>query len=136
MRPPDVLAQIAKLTDEQQFGAARQLLLTLEAHFSEAEFSYNLGQIAHQEGDIEQAVAHFERAALLSPGAHEFHWGLALALLTMGDYARGWREYEHRLKVAHFPLRRNFKQPQWTGLEDLAGKTILLHAEGGFGDAL
>ena len=30
---------------------------------------------------------------------------------------------------------RTFPKPQWTGREDLTGKTILLHTEGGFGDA-
>jgi len=32
--------------------------------------------------------------------------------------------------------RRNFAAPQWRGAEPLAGKTILLHAEQGFGDTI
>ena len=32
--------------------------------------------------------------------------------------------------------RRNFRQPLWLGADDIAGKTILLHAEQGFGDTI
>ena len=32
--------------------------------------------------------------------------------------------------------KRHFVQPLWLGAEDIAGKTILLHAEQGFGDTL
>jgi hypothetical protein len=34
------------------------------------------------------------------------------------------------------PWRRDFAQPLWRGEESLEGKTILLHAEQGFGDAI
>jgi hypothetical protein len=47
----------------------------------------------------------------------------------------GWPEHEWRLKTKlKFPVRP-FPQPQWAG-EDLAGRTILLHCEQGFGDAI
>jgi hypothetical protein len=32
--------------------------------------------------------------------------------------------------------RRDFPQPPWLGADDIAGKTILLHAEQGFGDTI
>jgi hypothetical protein len=34
------------------------------------------------------------------------------------------------------PARRDFPQPLWLGADDIAGKTILLHAEQGLGDTL
>ena len=34
------------------------------------------------------------------------------------------------------PGKRNFSQPLWLGGEDIARKTILLHAEQGFGDTI
>jgi hypothetical protein len=34
------------------------------------------------------------------------------------------------------PAKREFPQPLWLGVEDIAGKTILLHSEQGFGDAI
>ena len=66
----------------------------------------------------------------------EAHWNRALLLLQQGQYAEGWQEYEWRWKKRRFssPLRQ-FAQPQWQG-EPLTGKTILIHAEQGFGDTL
>ena len=54
----------------------------------------------------------------------------------MGNFKDGWAEYEHRFnRRGGEANRRNFSQPAWKG-EDLHGKTILLHAEQGFGDTI
>jgi len=57
-------------------------------------------------------------------------------LLVRGDFLQGWEEYEWRWKTkdAAFP-ERNFAQPQWDG-SPLEGRTLLLHAEQGLGDAI
>jgi len=54
--------------------------------------------------------------------------------LLQGDFERGWPEYEWRWNTAEQPPL-HFEQPQWMG-EPLDGKTILLHAEQGFGDTI
>ncbi len=56
-------------------------------------------------------------------------------LLTLGQWKEGWAEFDSRLRLPHLGLNRGFPQPQWDGA-DPSGKTILLHAEGGHGDAL
>ena len=59
---------------------------------------------------------------------------LAYALLCAGDYERGWREFEWRLKTDNPPgykINRAF----WNG-EDIHDRTILIHTEQGFGDNL
>ena len=57
--------------------------------------------------------------------------------LTLGDFDAGWREYEWRWKTAAFAgKRRQFRAPLWLGDAPLSGKTILLHAEQGFGDTI
>lgn len=58
----------------------------------------------------------------------------ALALLQAGDLERGFAEYEWRWRTREMP-QRNFKEPAWDGAP-LGGRTILLHAEQGFGDTL
>ncbi|MEI6212815.1 MAG: tetratricopeptide repeat protein [Desulfuromonadales bacterium] len=70
------------------------------------------------------------------PDFAEAHWNLSLNLLLQGNYLEGWREYEWRWRKPGFtsPLR-HFNIPLWDG-SDLSGKTILLHAEQGFGDAI
>lgn len=65
------------------------------------------------------------------------HWNAAPILLAMGEYARGWQEWEWRWRDPNFKVRRRaFAQPLWLGETALAGRTILLHAEQGFGDTL
>jgi hypothetical protein len=55
----------------------------------------------------------------------------------LGQFAEGWRGFEWRWQQASWaPQRRVFGQPLWLGKEPLAGRTILLHAEQGFGDTL
>ncbi len=64
------------------------------------------------------------------------HWNQASARLITGDFERGFAEYEWRWqRPAMIAIKRDFPQPQWRG-EDIAGKTILLHSEQGFGDTI
>jgi tetratricopeptide (TPR) repeat protein len=61
----------------------------------------------------------------------------SVARLTLGDFTAGWRGYESRWRVGALAAqRRGFTVPLWLGRQSLAGKTILLHAEQGFGDTL
>src|SRR5262249_60115154 len=61
----------------------------------------------------------------------------AMSRLTVGDFPRGFAKYEWRWRLEKFPSpKRNFAQPLWRGGETIAGKTILLHAEQGLGDAI
>ncbi len=97
---------------------------------------FNLGVALNERGRFNEVVAAYEAAIALQPDFAEAHVNLAHALLQHGDFARGWAEYEWRWKSREFPApRRNFHQPLWDG-GDLAGRTILLHAEQGFGDTI
>jgi hypothetical protein len=65
------------------------------------------------------------------------HWEAGLLALLGGDFAAGWQGYEWRFKVGEVASApRDFPQPQWRGDVPLAGRTILLHAEQGFGDTI
>jgi len=67
------------------------------------------------------------------PGVHSLY---ALALLTTGQHRLGWQQYEYRwLGDDLAPHRAHLVQPPWVG-QPVAGKTILLRAEQGFGDAI
>jgi tetratricopeptide (TPR) repeat protein len=83
------------------------------------------------------ALESYEKAIAADPGHGGAHLGLAMSLLQLGDFGRGWKHYEWRWEdEALKKVARNFSQPLWTGTEPLQGKTILLHAEQGFGDTL
>jgi len=67
------------------------------------------------------------------PFAHSLY---AWALLTTGEHARGWPQYEFRWTQE--PLksdRPTYGVPRWKG-QPLANKTILLWTEQGFGDTI
>jgi len=83
----------------------------------------------------DEALDSFDRAIALEPDMPQGHWNKALLCLALGDFERGWDDYEWRWRGATELVSRGFAQPQWRG-EDLGGKTILLHAEQGFGDSI
>jgi len=98
------------------------------------EIYYNLGFMLRQAGDIQGAIAHYRTAIKLKPDFVSAHKNLGHALLIQGDFLEGFIENEWRWQQDHWQ-RRPFTQPEWDG-SDLNGKTILLHAEQGFGDTL
>ncbi len=84
---------------------------------------------------IPESLADYDAALARAPGHAGAHWNRALVRLLTGDYARGWPDYEWRWRSAMRPHARTFSVPQWRG-ENIAGKTILIHAEQGLGDVL
>lgn len=87
-------------------------------------------------GRIAEAEADCRRAVKLSPSFAAGHWNLALNLLLQGRFEEGWHEYEWRWKKPDFTSPcRHADIPLWDG-SPLDGRTILLHAEQGFGDAI
>jgi hypothetical protein len=85
---------------------------------------------------VEDSMAACDMVLGADPDHAEAHWNRSLLLLLTGNYQEGWREYEWRWKKRNFSSpQRNFIQPQWQG-ENATGKTILIHAEQGFGDTL
>jgi tetratricopeptide (TPR) repeat protein len=101
------------------------------------EALHNRGNALRDLGRHQEALASYARALAFRPNYAEAHCGQSLVYLALGDFARGFSEYEWRWRTST-PIiaRRNFSQPLWRGDADLAGKTILLHAEQGLGDTL
>jgi len=95
-----------------------------------------LGKVMNESGLSEEALACYEESSRLAPGYALGHWNLSLALLTKGDFRRGWREYEWRWQWRDFPeARRLLPAPDWQG-EDPAGRRIVVWGEQGFGDVI
>jgi tetratricopeptide (TPR) repeat protein len=102
-----------------------------------ADAWYHRGNALRELGRHAEAAASYERAIESDPGHASAHWNLADSRLLMGDFARGWEQFEWRW---HLPgkrqARRDLSRPQWTGAEPVEGRTLLLHAELGLGDTL
>jgi tetratricopeptide (TPR) repeat protein len=99
-----------------------------------AETFYNKGVALKAAGHLRQALATFEEATRCKSEHYEAQWDRALLLLHLGDLAAGWPAYEYRWKLPHHK-QPGFSQPRWQG-ESLAGKTLLLYPEQGFGDTI
>ncbi|MBB3262466.1 tetratricopeptide (TPR) repeat protein [Azospirillum sp. OGB3] len=102
-----------------------------------AAFHRNRLSLLLHEGRRDEAVAAGREAIRRAPADAEAHLALAVALLASGQFREGWEEFEWRWETRQLdPVHRGFPQPQWTGAEDVAGRTILLYAEQGLGDTL
>ena len=102
-----------------------------------AEAANNRGNALAAMGHVGQALASFDAAVALDPDKADAVYNASMARLALGDFATGWAQYEARWNVSQFlRQRRNFVPPLWIGQEPLDGRTILLHAEQGFGDTL
>ena len=119
---------------DESLAAARR---AIELAPGDANPHHTLGKTLVKLNRLSEAIASLRRAVQLAPNDAEAHGSLAKALLLSGDFKHGWVEYEWRWKAPSFvEPRRVFAQPQWTGVARLAGKTILLHHEQGFGDTI
>ena len=115
--------------------AAYDAALTRDPDHAEALF--NRGKALLELERPFEALPALRRAIALKPDYAEAHLTEALCRLLGGDFARGWRAYEWRWRTAfQTPSKRDFAQPLWLGEGPVAGETLLVHAEQGFGDTL
>ena len=88
---------------------------------------------------VDDAIASYKAAIASDSELMTAHYGLAMATLLQGDLDRGWPLYESRWKLPAISgtiPTGIFQYPQWDGTSDIAGKTILIHSEQGYGDTL
>ncbi|WP_157685727.1 tetratricopeptide repeat protein [Robbsia andropogonis] len=97
----------------------------------------NLGVALRDLHRFDDAMQAFKRAAQLDPSSAAARTNRAQTNLMRGEFEHGWREYEWRWREGP-PTRPAFADDrnQWDGKAALAGKTILLFAEQGFGDTM
>jgi tetratricopeptide (TPR) repeat protein len=97
----------------------------------------NRGNVLNDLKRYDEALVNFDRAIALNPNYAQANVNMGLLLLLLGNYADGWPLYEWRWKITPYKYAsRSFSQPLWLGETSIAGKTILLYSEQGFGDAI
>ena len=127
------LALAALDRNDEAIAAYRRTLALKPTH---ATASNNLGLALQALNRIADAIAAYRSALRAAPEFAHAHWNLALALLADRQYAEGWREYEWRLRLPELSGRGPaLPMPRWNG-EDLRGRTLLVTAEQGVGDAI
>ncbi|MBO1346773.1 MAG: tetratricopeptide repeat protein [Hormoscilla sp. GUM202] len=97
----------------------------------------NLGVAVQEQLKIQEAIGYYRHAVALNPDAVTAHLNLGMCSLLLQDFQQGFVEYEWRWRewTKSQTLEERLGKPLWDG-SPLAGKTILLHTEQGYGDAI
>jgi len=89
----------------------------------------NLAVILQHEGDYDGAVLQFEEALKRLPDDPEVHANYGQLLLQLGQFERGWAEYDWRHKGDKHPALSSPEEP-------FSGQRVILYSEQGVGDEL
>jgi Flp pilus assembly protein TadD len=103
----------------------------------DADLLNDIGGVCQELGDRPAAETLLRHCLAVNPQHPDGHWNLALALLAMGRWKEGWKEYEWRRRLSlDAGQTRSFFQPAWDGASSVKGKTLLVCSEQGFGDTI
>ena len=105
------------------------------------KYQRDCGIIFHKTGNTNLSKKYLLRALDLNSKNYDLMLTLSTVLLKKGEYSEGWRLYESRFnhstiseQIKIMPKQiLNGNIPRYKG-EDLTNKTILIHAEQGYGD--
>lgn len=85
-------------------------------------------------GRREESLAAYDRAVGLAPGDGLQRFERSVTRLLFGDFEGGWADYEHRWSKPSLKAERpRLPGREWRG-EDIAGKTLFVFGEQGYGD--
>jgi len=125
---------VGSVEDLDEAAEAFEKSLQLDPNYAQAYLG--LGEAARERGQLERAMACYDRALAIEPQLSEANFNKAVFLLRQGDFQAGWARYEWRWKCPGFmKAMPQISQPRWQG-EELEGRRILLFCEQGFGDAI
>jgi tetratricopeptide (TPR) repeat protein len=93
----------------------------------------NLGLALVERGRHVDAVAAYSEALKLDAGSNHARWNRGIARLSLGDRG-GWDDYEARRGLPELGAGRDVAGVKRYRGGDVAGRTILVDAEQGFGD--
>ncbi len=135
----DALASLAGVLNridepERALAACEKVLARQPAH---------LGALLNRSGAllqcarIDEALAAVEAVLAQDADDPAARWNRARLRLLQGQLAEAWPDHEFRWQRSRFlQSLRALPEPLWDGKTPLAGRTILLHAEQGFGDTI
>jgi len=93
---------------------------------------YNVAYTMKKMGYVQESLKMYKEVLKEKPDYAQAHFSMALAYLLLGDWEKGWEEYEYRWE-SYNENKRTFDQPLWDG-SNPCGKRVLLCAEQGLGD--
>jgi tetratricopeptide (TPR) repeat protein len=124
------------LTERQNAEAERLLRENMDPHGAPAVLWRLLGLAVKFQGRVQEAADIQTMLATAMPGNLSARFDLAETRLLQGDFERGWTEYRWRYSLSHTAaMDRKVQRPRWDGSR-IAGQTLLIHDEQGYGDTL
>ena len=98
---------------------------------------FNRGLMLDKMNRREEALACYDAVLAAQPQHTDARCNRGLVLMGFGRFAEGFADYESRWDTETLrDTRLKTRAPLWLGQESLHGKTILLHHEQGYGDAI
>jgi len=92
----------------------------------------NLGNTFLEQNQPGEALTHYREAHAAAPDRHEVANSIAIAHLTQGELAEGWRWMHRRMELQYPSLRTR----HWDGSRTDTPKDLLVLSEQGLGDTL
>jgi tetratricopeptide (TPR) repeat protein len=97
---------------------------------------HNLGVTLREMARFAEAEECCRHVLAMEPEHAGAQFHLSFLKLLKGDFIPGWQKYEYRWLLPGHEPKPDLVEPQWRGVEDISGKTVLLYSEQGFGDTL
>jgi tetratricopeptide (TPR) repeat protein len=109
----------------------------LELSPSNASLLFNRANVLQQLARMDEALESYDQALADNPDLAEAKMEQSHCRLAMGDFKRGFQEYESRWENSQLKSAKlRSSAPLWLGEQSLARRTILLWAEQGLGDTI
>ena len=107
--------------------------IELKCNYAEA---YNtLAAALNMEQRYDEAIECYNKTVECAPDYAEAYYSRGMLYLCCGEFAKGWDDYQWRLKTAKTKVKLWYDKPWWQG-ENFQGKTLLVQSEQGFGDSI
>lgn len=129
----NIAAALYKLGNFKEAIENCKKAIRLKQDYAEA---YNtLAAALQSEQRFEEAIESYSKTVKYAPEYAEAYYSRGMLYLAQGNFAKGWHDYQWRLKTQKTKLTLRYDKPWWQG-ENFQGKTLLVQAEQGFGDSM
>lgn len=123
---------LTDLARHEEAMASHDRALALKPDFAEAWSNRGITLLYQRKHT--DALASFERAKTIAPDYALAHFNEGITRLSLGDFGRGWEEYEWRWNTGMGAASPRIDAPVWHG-QALSG-TLLAWSEQGLGDQI
>jgi len=116
-------------------AAIKNCRKSIELKTDYAEAYNTLAAALSMEQRYDEAIECYNKTIQLAPDYAEAYYSRGILYLCCGEFAKGWDDYQWRLKTENTKVQLRYDKPWWQG-EDFQGKTLLVQSEQGFGDSI